>query len=187
VRVNPTPWAALYRHAIAAAAKIYRLDPLVLLALVDQESNGGVRATAGGRWSWHPGNLYRYEPGFWDRYLAGKPEWTPPGSHPAIVEAHKRRVSASYGPAQVMYPTAVELGHTGAPEALFDPVLSIGFGAGLLRRKLDGPAKGDVRAALAAYNTGRARPELTTYDDEVLGRLAKIRAYAATGADLFGG
>lgn len=185
---NPTPWAPLYADPIRYAAETHHMDPTVLLAVAWQESAGGVYID-GGQWRWHPGRLYRYEPGFWDRYLNGKAEWVPPSNAPATVEAWKRRVSASYGLMQVMYPTAISLGMTRAspPECLFDPYQSCGRGAQLLRKLLDGPAAGKVDAALAAYNTGRARPELTHYDDEVLAKLARIRAFADTGADPFGG
>jgi hypothetical protein len=181
---NPTPWAPLYRVSIASAAQMHDLPPFLLLALAWQESHGGVVLDAG-RWDWSPRRIYRYEPGFWDRYLAGKPEWAPPSEHPACLEAHKRRVSASYGIVQVMYPTAVELGFGGEPEALFEPSRSLHYGAKLLRKKLDGPAKGDMRDALAAYNTGRARDEWTTSDDEVLEKLDRIKVFAAAGGDPF--
>lgn len=179
---NPTPWAPLYRAAIQRAADHHRIPRLVLLAIAWQESHGGAVKDVG-RWTWAPSRLYRFEPGFWDRYLAGKPEWAPPGKHPAVVEAWKRRVSASYGICQVMFPTAVQHAYGGTPESLLDPFQSAWFGARHLRHLLDGPAKGDLPAALAGYNTGRSRAELTTYDDEVLARLARLRAYADTGAD----
>jgi soluble lytic murein transglycosylase-like protein len=185
---NPTPWAALYRHAITFAAKVHQLEPLVLLAVAWQESHGGVVSDAG-RWTWAPQRLYRYEPGFWDRYMGpasrGWPKYEPPSEHPAVAEAWKRRVSSSYGILQVMFATAQDLGYGGSPEGLLDPLTSANLGAKLLRKNLDGPAKGDLADALAAYNTGRARDEWTTYDDEVLAKLERIRAYADTGADPF--
>lgn len=187
---NPTPWAPLYAGELRAAAAAFALDPLVLLAIAWQESHGGVVQEVG-RWHWGPARIYRYEPGFWDSYMGPSskswPKYRPPSMHPAVVEAWKRRVSSSYGIAQVMFATAEERGFTGNPEQLFDPATSAHFGAKHLRHLLDGKAKGDLRDALAAYNTGRARDELTTYDDEVLARFAKLRAYADTGADPFGG
>lgn len=185
---NPTPWAALYRHPIQFAAKLHAIDPLLLLAVAWQESHGGVVREAG-RWTWAPNRLYRYEPGFWRRYMGPEsatwPTYAPPSDHPAALEGWMRRVSASYGICQVMFATACDLGYQGSPEALLDPMASANLGAKLLRKNLDGPAAGDVADALAAYNTGRARDEWTTYDDEVLERLARLRAFAGAGGDPF--
>lgn len=191
---NPTPWAPLYADAITRAATVHKLDPLLVLAIADQESHGGC-ILDGGRWSWSPARLYRYEPGFWDRYMGPSsktwPQYRPPGEHPAVVEAWKRRVSASWGILQVMFLTAVQHGFAGRPEELLDPMLSAWFGALHLRHHLDHPnsggTKGEIADALAGYNTGRDRDDWTTYDDEVLARHARIRAYADTGADPFKG
>jgi hypothetical protein len=186
--MNPTPWAKLYANELRQAAEVHELDPLVLLAIAWQESHGGVVLEVG-RWHWGPQRVYRYEPGFWDRYMGPSsrtwPKYRPPSEHPAVVEAWKRRVSASYGICQVMFTTAQERGFVGRPEALFDPMLSAYYGAKHLRHLLDGPAKGDLRDALAAYNTGRARDELTGYDDEVLARVTRLRSYADAHGDPF--
>jgi soluble lytic murein transglycosylase-like protein len=186
---NPTPWAPNYRDVIPAAARKFALDPLVLLALAWQESAGGCRVLADGSWTWVPGLLYRYEPGFWSRYLAGLPEYAPPSSDPVAAEVHRRRVSASYGICQVMYSTARWHGFAGRPEELLDPALSAWYGAMHLRLKLDRPtdgaAVGDLGPALAAYNTGRSRAGATKYDDEVLAKVARLRSFAEAGGDPF--
>jgi hypothetical protein len=174
-------WLPIYREHIVRAAVEHGIEPVRLAAVVWQESNGGLRLVPGEGMIFHPRFLYRYEPAYWRRYLEGKPAWAPPAgaeSGPAL-EAWKRRVSASYGLCQLMYPTAVWLlkGERFEPEELLEPGLSCELGARLLASHL--AAGATWREALAAYNTGRARPELTDYDDFVL---EKERALRAAGA-----
>ncbi|HET6495480.1 MAG TPA: transglycosylase SLT domain-containing protein, partial [Thermoleophilia bacterium] len=141
-----TSWVPVYKRDILRAAGEYSIEPVKLAAVVMQESAGDARA-------------YRYEPAYWDRYLADKPEYGPPAEGEGALHLWKRRVSASYGLCQLMYPTAVWLmgGAQFAPEELFEPGLSLDLGARLLRLHLD---KGRTwRQSLAAYNTGRARDD----------------------------
>lgn len=157
-----------YRAETQAIADRHGLDPDLVTALVLQESSGKTHA-------------YRYEPAYYTRYLAGKPEWD--GAIP-------QRVSASYGLCQVMFPTAVAEGYPKGdpPEYLFVPTIGLEYGCKHLAGCLAW-AGGDTTAALAAYNGGRTRdnrPGVTPkrnqgYVDKVLKWLAKVRAGEVVG------
>jgi soluble lytic murein transglycosylase-like protein len=108
------------------------VDPLLLEAISFRES------------TWRA-DAFRFEPGFYDRYMKGKPEWA--GQIP-------RRVSSSYGLMQVMYPVAREHGFPGDPEGLFAPETNLQVGCQVLL-KLFTWADGDIPKALAAYNGGK--------------------------------
>src|SRR5690349_19464468 len=96
-----------YRAELEAIAQAFGLDPDLLQAQVIVESAGKTHA-------------YRFEPGFWNRYMKDKPEWD--GANP-------ERVSASYGLLQILYPVAKELGYADLPEHLFAPVTGLHWGA----------------------------------------------------------
>lgn len=124
---------------IELAGHLAGLDLGLVGAVCLTESNGFTQA-------------YRYEPLFYKRYnLASKY----PGQNP-------RRISASYGLMQIMYPTAHELGHEGLPELLFQPQHGLKYGCLHLRRCLDWAAqfttneKERLVSGLAAYNGGRS-------------------------------
>lgn len=117
---------------IIARAEAARLDPVLVRAVVMTESSGRPCA-------------YRYEPRFWDRYLADNPLWK---------DQEPRRVSASYGLMQVMYPVAWELGFREEPELLTVPRVGLFWGCTLLAGLLQW-SKGDVDQALAAFNGGK--------------------------------
>jgi soluble lytic murein transglycosylase-like protein len=121
-----------FRALIAETAVAHDLSPDVVEAIVVTESSGNPRA-------------YRYEPAFWDRYLKDKP---------AYKDADPRRVSASYGLMQVMYPVACELGFSGEPEDLYDPETNLKFGCTKLAQLMTW-ADGRFEQAVAAYNTGK--------------------------------
>jgi len=122
-----------YRAEIETAAKAHALDPDLVEALVLVESAGQTHA-------------YRYEPNFWVKYMAARPEWK--GQNP-------KRVSASYGLMQVMFVVAVEVGYTARdPEHLFVPSIGLEYGCRKLAELLRW-SQGDVPQALAAYNGGR--------------------------------
>lgn len=154
-----------YRAEVHAIADQHRLDADLVEAVALVESSGKTHA-------------YRYEPAFWLRYMAKNPRWD--GAVP-------ERVSASYGLLQVMYPVALELGMPASdpPEYLFVPVYGLQYGCRKLREVL-GWAKGDVPAALAAYNGGKTndnRPGLVPkrnqdYVDKVLRMLALVKTAA---------
>ena len=119
-------------------AKRYRLEKLLLKAVAMVESSLKVRA-------------YRFEPAFFDRYLAKKDEWK---------TRDPNEVSASYGLMQIMFTTAHSLGFRGTAEELYNPVYNIGLGAKLLRQNMDGKkdttntALWPMDIALARYNGG---------------------------------
>jgi soluble lytic murein transglycosylase-like protein len=96
---------------ITEAAQAASLDPLLVQAVIAQESSGRPWA-------------YRFEPLFWERYLKDNPRW---------ADADPGRVSASYGLMQVMFPTAVDYGFTGTPEDLFNIETNLTYGCKVLK------------------------------------------------------
>lgn len=138
-----------YKTEIDAAAAKWELDPLLVEAIVVQESSGNTDA-------------FRFEPNFWNRYLKNNPKYR---------HLNPRRVSSSYGLMQVMYCRLLEdriaSNDTWAPELLFVPAYGLDIGCGLLRELLDwagalepivlpkGSEYTPLMAALAAYNGGR--------------------------------
>lgn len=152
------PSAVAYWRPVAEdVAKSVGVDASFLLALVWQESAGNPRA-------------YRYEEGFWRRYCAGKPEWTR-GHTPDALEHWARRCAASYGLAQVMYPTAIMLGmdRRAQPETLFEPHCNLHYAAKLIAKHAASAT--DERGVALAYNGG-AR---AAYADELLAKLVAVR------------
>lgn len=146
-----------YRSLIEETAACRGVDPDLLEALVSVESSG--RADA-----------FRHEPGYYRRYLAGKPEWA--GKIP-------RRVSSSYGLCQIMYPTALQYGFTPTyePEMLFLPATNLDLGAKILAALLK-KYGGDAHAALQAYNGGPGSvgsAATIAYADKVLRRMAALK------------
>lgn len=155
--------------AIQVAARAHSLDPLLVAAVVLQESAGNTDA-------------FRHERLFWNRYLKRKPEWA--GQNP-------RRVSSSYGLMQVMFPVAQERGlaKTVPPERLFEPEVGLEFGCAHLRHVMDWvdtkyasfAGQDRLRAALASYNGGlqgpdALRPDNRSYADSVLRLHARLQA-----------
>jgi hypothetical protein len=128
---------ARYGRAIGYLDECTCVDPCTVLALIWIESRGDPHA-------------YRYEPRFYQRYLKNKKPWV---DNPYYNESE--HISSSYGPLQIMYPTAYELGYRGTPEGL---TRGTGIQWGMKyfckqmkrydNRKLD---------AVAAYNAGGAR------------------------------
>lgn len=97
------------------------------------------------------GNLYRYEPRFYERYLRGRDQWL------SVLAQHgKEAVSASHGKYHIMYTTAYLYGFRGSPEELkseavqeqlFDKIFS-----DLLKI-----ANGNYNKAIQYYNAGPKR------------------------------
>lgn len=139
---NPTPWVKQDMDQIFAnMAKKYKLPRLLLKAVAQVES------------ALDP-NAYRFEPGFWDRYLKNNPEWR--GKDPKVV-------SASYGLMQIMYTTAWSMGFRGKATDLYDPLINIDLGAKLLRANIDSIEENklhikhqlwSIRISLSRYNGG---------------------------------
>lgn len=141
-----TPPPALIEQA-KEAARGFQLDPAIVCAVIEQESN------------W---NLYaiRYEDAFFQRYVA------PIGLSPTEGRAR----AFSWGLMQVMGQTARELGFKADIPQLCDPLFGILYGCKKLA--LCFKATGDARAALLRYNGG-SNP---AYPDQVLARTAKYMA-----------
>lgn len=133
-----------YRAEIEALAAQFHLDPDLVEAIVLTESSGKTHA-------------YRFEPGFWQRYMRNKPEYD--GANP-------ERVSSSYGLMQVMYPVAREMGFAeNAPEYLFVPTIGLFWGCKKFRSLLDW-SKQNVDQALAAYNGGKGQNDKPPYRNQ---------------------
>lgn len=136
---------------VHTAARLYNLDPALICAVIEQESNWYIYAA-------------RYEPKFFTRYI--KP-LVDSGTIKTPTEAVNRAVS--FGLMQVMGQVAREFGFKG--QSLFelcDPAIGIDMGCKVLRAKIDSKG-GDITAGLLAYNGG-GMPE---YADEVLARVSK--------------
>lgn len=133
--------ATRYWAEIVAAAAKHGLDPVLVEAVVTQESSGDTDG-------------FRFERDFFNRYI--RPKNLFPGMNP-------RRVSSSYGLMQVMYPVAVERGFDSkwAPELLFVPETGLDFGCRQLKMLVDWAEGFDatpenrLKAVLASYNGGR--------------------------------
>lgn len=139
-----------FRKEVESVARKHGLDADVVQAICLVESSGVTSA-------------FRYEPGFWQRYLVGKPEW---------MHANPMRVSSSYGLMQCMFPVACELGYAGPPEQLFVPEIGLEWGC----RKLASLLKwsgGNLDQALAAYNGGQKGNATPPYRNQ--GYVNKVR------------
>jgi len=167
------PGLAFHLDAITDAARTHGLDPLLVVAIVLQESAANTDG-------------FRHERNFWNRYLKSRPEW---------AQANPRRVSSSYGLMQVMYPVAVERGLSRAmpPEALFVPALGLAYGCLQLRwlsDKMDAAyplatVEARRKAVLASYNGGfqgpdALRPDNRLYAESVLRHFARLQTELPT-------
>lgn len=120
----------------APRLQIHSKDVKLLWALNRQEASGKSHIHA------------RYEPGFYKRYIRGKAKY-------AALEARYggRAVASSYGPWQIMYLTAYEMGYRGKPEDLGKAEVSLPYVLkylNFLREKLGN----NDRAVISAYNAG---------------------------------
>jgi soluble lytic murein transglycosylase-like protein len=135
-----------------AAAMAAKLDPILVCAVVDQESG------------WNP-LCIRYEPAFHRAYIVKL-------NMPATEDIAR---AISWGLMQVMGETARELGFKGAfLSELSDPVTGLAWGCAKLARCLK--ITGNVKAALSSYNGGSNKQ----YADQVLARRAKFAPPPAT-------
>ncbi len=143
--------------AIRAAALTHSLDPLMVEAVVMQESGGDP-------WAWNPEPKYRY---FWD-VKAKKPfrlvtpqeiaSKVPPRDFPTLAGDRDQEwwaQQASFGLCQLMGSVARELG-CASPylTVLCDPVVSLHYGCRLLAKQFAW-ADHNWAKALSAYNGGR--------------------------------
>ncbi len=185
----------IYRDAIALAAGGRGLDPVLVEAVIQQESSGNSDA-------WNPEPRYRY---FWNVHT-GRPFRTvtdaevaakfPPHDFPALAGDDQEwwGQQASWGLMQLMGAVAREHGFRGQylTRLCVDPAINIDLGcqhlaghvawATRLYVGLEGGRGAAVtRAALAAYNGGRAGNAPNgplrnrAYADEVLARARTIR------------
>jgi soluble lytic murein transglycosylase-like protein len=167
-----------FRPQIEQAARAHNLDPDLVEAIVEQESDG----------EWF---ARRYEPGFFSRYLARNPLYAARNPH---------EVASSYGLMQVMFTTAIECGFTGQPWELFDPAIALDLGCIYLKKLIlrasakwrgatdDAADLTILRSALAAYNGGWLGNEPDNlpdrnheYADAVLERRDGIKRARAKG------
>jgi soluble lytic murein transglycosylase-like protein len=135
---------------IALARRVaveHDLEPALVCAVIEQES------------AWNPWAV-RYEPAFLSRYVA--PLYT--AGKLSATEAYTRAMS--WGLMQVMGQVAREFGfkETSLTE-LCDPAAGVEFGCRVLAARM-ARAKGDVSAALLAWNGGAD----TNYPAQVLAR-----------------
>lgn len=115
-------------------AKNHGLDPILVCAVVEQESNP----------PWNPW-CSRYEPDFYARYVL-------PQIHLSNTEANSR--ATSYGLMQVMGQVARELGCSVTYLVeLCDPETGLNWGCYKLAKCIK-DAGGDISAALQKYNGG---------------------------------
>ena len=152
-----------YWPEIVKVATEYQLDPILVEAMVVQESSGNTDG-------------FRFEREFWNRLLKPKPEW---------AGKNLRRVSSSYGLMQIMYPVALERGYdpTHPPELLFIPEIGLKWGCKHLAYlsvwasgypSVSPPDR--LLATIASYNGGRGgntpgtslRPQNRAYAQSVL-------------------
>lgn len=156
-----------YRKEIAAAAEKYQLDPLLVEAIVLQESGGNTDA-------------FRFERDLWNRLL--KPQKFYNGKNP-------RRVSSSYGLLQILYCTAIDRGFSKdlPPELLFVPETGLDYGCKHLRVIIDrigatyaqATPEQQRLAVLASYNGGfqspfALRPRNADYAKRVMAIYAQL-------------
>lgn len=128
-----------------AAAQAHGLDPALVQAVCEQESN------------WEPWAI-RFEPAFKARYVD-------PQGHPA-TEAVAR--SISWGLMQCMGEIVRELGFSGHLASLCEPSVGLEWGCQHLARKLQ-QANGDIHKALQLWNGGGN----LQYADQVIARMSK--------------
>lgn len=171
------PGFRFYKDLIVDTAIAHGLDPLLVAAVVWQESAFNTDG-------------FRYEPDFWNRYLKTNPKYR---------HLNPRRVSSSYGLMQVMYCRVHEDKLTDndalPPEHLFVPELGLRTGCQLLaellvwaKARTTDPDRARL-AALASYNGGRggnnpADPGVLRnekYAREVLAKRAMLEKVGTNG------
>ncbi len=141
----PTPQdiqeITLLVHKIAPDCGV---NPRLVLGVIKTESSFRV-------------NAYRYEEGFYKKYISGKSLDELPGKYPKgeISESSEKILrSSSMGLMQVMGQTARELGYEdNLTELIKNPEVNITLGCKLLSKLLK-KKNGIVRDALLAYNGG---------------------------------
>jgi len=148
----PPELVALARHIAQGAG----LDPALVCAVIEQES------------AWNPWAI-RYEPAFYERYIA--PATGASNPHGSLSESEARARAFSWGLMQVMGQVARENGFKDQfLSVLCDPEKGIAVGCRVLAKKL-AAAGGNATRSLLAWNGG-ANP---AYAQQVLARLSGYR------------
>jgi len=122
----------------------YKLDPLILMAIIWQESSAVPWAV-------------RYEPGF--RHIYYPQKYADLTDSTLFIE--ERCQKTSWGLCQVMLATARWLGFESDPRELLEPIGSITYGAKYLSRLQN--QYSSLREILSSYNGGSPRPKLDKY------------------------
>ena len=130
------------------AADKYGLDPALVCAIIEQESDWDIWAV-------------RYEPAFYIHYVLPQRGLT-------ATEAYGR--AFSYGLLQLMGEVAREEGFKGPLPSLHDPEIGLDRGCNHFKRKLVA-AEGGIQQALLAWNGGSNQQ----YPEQVLARVSKYR------------
>lgn len=152
---------------VRRTAEVRGIDPRIWAALVWQESRGKPWA-------------YRYEPGFYSRYISDRPKSDLGGVWPRVITEESERVfrATSFGLCQIMGQVAREQGFEREHLAsLFDPKMNLEIGSkffSALLEKWEGvPTREQYKEALRRWN-GRA-PGDYTYSMQVLEHVATGR------------
>lgn len=154
----------MYDNLYLASEQTYGLPAGILKSIAIQESGEDPRA-------------FRYEPGFFARYVApGRSEEDLGGVWPKEVSNVTERMAraTSWGLLQVMGQVARELGFA-APylTLLSDPAIGIDYGARHFTKKLK--KYGTVALAVSAYNAGRPNPSnVFAYVNPIMDRFTKV-------------
>lgn len=131
------------------AAQAQNIDPALFCALCHHESS-----------DWNPWSV-RYEPAFYDRYIASM----------KLPQTEKTMRAASFGLCQIMGEVAREFGFTGIYlTELLDPAVNLPLGCRKLARCFQ-KSNGDQREALLLYNGGSD----PTYPDKVLSHIGEYQ------------
>lgn len=151
-------------EAIAASCQRYLISPNLLSALIIGESSGNIFAR-------------RYEPAFYNRYVAGLGRTDLLGFVPEDVGLRQEQQdrATSWGLCQIMGNTAREMGFQGKHlgRELCLPSTNIEYGARLLHKFLV-EKKQNVNDALLRYNGG-SNPQYPKY---ILGFVGTDKALA---------
>lgn len=156
-----------FAQAIDEAADKYSLDPELVAAIIVRESSCNPWAT-------------RFEPRFFEKYIAGKAAKDLPGHVPAAfptLPTERVHRATSWGLMQILGETARELGFSDdCLPALLSPRRNIDLGAKLLRKLIDRSREKaePVREALLNYNGGADR----SYPDRIF-KLVESGGYKA--------
>lgn len=143
MRIEPETYAAIQKQAGSLNAPP-GLDPtLLLMALSLVESSGGFN------------NRPRVEPA----YLPG-------GRYcdQALYGQYGDDAAASWGPLQVMYVTARELGFEGSPQELGQPAECVRMAVKLINRRIVGRGATTLEQIADAYNSGSFKDQIVPQD-----------------------